>query len=314
MKVLVIKLSALGDFILALPAMRRIREAHPEAEITLLTTPPYAALGEACPWVDRVEPDGRPKGLRETARLLRRLRRARYDRVYDLQTSSRSSAYFHFLRPDPPVWSGIAKGAALPHRNAERDRMHTLERQAEQLMDAGVWPDAPTEPGTAPPPDVSFLVQPETLPALGLEPGGFALLVPGGSAHRPEKRWAAGRYAQLALELSRHGLKPVVLGGPDEAALAREIGEAAPQAQMLIGRTTFADLASLGAGAALAVGNDTGPLHVIAAAGAPTLALFSAASDPVLTAPRGPRVRVQRRPDLDDLHVHEVLRAAEDLL
>jgi ADP-heptose:LPS heptosyltransferase len=281
LKILVIKLGALGDFVLALPALRRIREAHPEAEITLLTTAPYARLAEACPWVDRVEADGRPKGLRATTRLLRRLRRARYDRVYDLQTSSRSSAYFHFLRPDPPTWSGIARGAALPHRNPDRDRMHTLERQAEQLKDAGIWPEAPTEPGTAPAPDVAFLVHRETLAALGLEPGGYALLVPGGSAHRPEKRWPAGRYAQLALELARAGLRPVILGGPDEAALAREIGDKAPQALNLIGRTAYPDLATLGAAAALAVGNDTGPLHLIAAAGAPTLALFSEASDPV---------------------------------
>ena len=69
----------------------------------------------------------------------------------------------------------------------------------------------------------------------------------------------------------------------------------------------------MGAGAALAVGNDTGPLHLIAAAGAPTLALFSNASDPDLCAPRG-RVTVLRAESLDLLSVDDVERAASGLV
>ena len=308
-----IKLGALGDVVLAFAAMRRIREGHPEAEITALTTPSFADLIAASPYVDRVEDDGRPRGVRATWRMIERLRAARYERVYDLQTSTRSSSYFHLLRPDPPEWSGIARGCALPHRNPERDLMHTLERQADQLKDAGVWPDAPTAPGSAPPPDLSWMIEAGSEAAFGATPP-YALLVPGGSPHRMDKRWPAGRYERLAIDLARRGLQPVVIGGPAEAALAREIGERAPQALDLIGRTSIPDLAALGAAAALAVGNDTGPLHVIAAAGAPTLALFSEASDPALTAPRGPQVEVLRRASLEDLSVEEVQQAAEDLL
>jgi ADP-heptose:LPS heptosyltransferase len=311
-RILVIKLGALGDVVLAQAAMARIRAAHPEAEITLLTTPPYAAIGEASPFVDRVEADGRPKGLKPTWAMLKRLREARYERVYDLQTSSRSSFYFQALRPDPPPWSGVAKGCALPHRNPDRDRMHTLERQAEQLKDAGIWPHAPTGAGSAPPPDVSWLVSGEVRRALGLE-GRYALLIPGGSAHRLDKRWPAGRYAQLAQGLVRRDLQVAVIGGGDEAALCAEIVDKAPQVKSLAGRTSFADIASLAASASLAVGNDTGPMHLVAAAGAPSLTLFSDASDPALTAPRGRSVTVLRRSSLDELHVSEVLEASEHL-
>jgi len=311
-RVLVIKLGALGDVVLAFAAMRKIREAHPEARITALTTPAFADLIRRSPYADEVEDDGRPQGLGATWVMIERLRAAGYDRVYDLQTSKRSSTYFHLLRPNPPEWSGIAKGCALPHRNPDRDFMHTLERQADQLKDAGIWPDAPTAPGTAPPPDVSWMIEEGSEAAFGARPP-YALLVPGGSAHRMDKRWPAGRYARLALELSRGEIQPVVIGGPDEALLAREIEESSPQALNLIGRTSITDLAALGAKAAMAVGNDTGPLHVIAASGAPTVALFSQASDPDLTAPRGPRVRVLRQPSLDDLSVDEVQQAVEDL-
>ena len=312
-RILVIKLGALGDVVLAFPAMKRIREAHPEAEITALTTPAFAGMIAASPYVDRVEDDGRPTGLRATWRMIERLRAAAYDRVYDLQTSARSSGYFHLLRPSPPEWSGIARGCALLHRNPDRDFMHTLERQAEQLKDAGIWPDAPAEPGSAPPPDLSWMIEDGSEAAFGAMPP-YALLVPGGSPHRLDKRWPAHRYARLALELSRRGMQPVVIGGGAEGSIAHQIHEDAPQALDLIGRTAITDLAALGSRAALAVGNDTGPLHVIAAAGAPTLALFSQASDPALTAPRGRRVEVLRRGSLDDLSTEEVQQAVEHLV
>jgi ADP-heptose:LPS heptosyltransferase len=316
-RILVIKLGALGDFVQALAAMRRIRQAHPEAEIDLLTTPPYAPLGEGCPYVDRVDADGRPKGLTALAAMIARLRRTNYRRVYDLQTSSRSSAYFQLLRPDPPEWSGIAAGCSHPHRNPERDRMHTLERQADQLKDAGIWPDAPVEPGTAPPPDLSWIAegdQPDRRPAwFGLDEP-YALLIPGGSLHRLDKRWPAGRYARLARELADQGVAVGVIGGPSEAEAAREIVDRCPTARDLTGKTDFAQIAALGARAALVVGNDTGPTHLAAAAGAPTLALFSDASDPALCAPRGAAVTVLRSPSLEDLPLENVSDAATQSL
>ena len=72
----------------------------------------------------------------------------------------------------------------------------------------------------------------------------------------------------------------MVIGGLQEGGLARGIQRQAPRARDLTGRTDFAQIAVLGARAALAIGNDTGPLHLIAAAGAPTIVLFSSASDP----------------------------------
>jgi ADP-heptose:LPS heptosyltransferase len=311
-KILVIKLGALGDFVLALAAMKHIRNAHPKAKITLLTTPPYAALAKASGYFNRVETDGRPEGWQDTLAMISRLKQARYDRVYDLQTSSRSSAYFYMMWPALPQWSGIAPGCALPHRNRLRDQMHTLERQAEQLKDAGIWPDAPIIPGTAPGPDLSWC---KTKPLALHEPERrsqgrpYALLVPGGSAHRPEKRWPVEAFAELAKALKIAGLDVVIIGGPQESAMARLIQRSVPTARDLTGHTDFAQIAALGAKAALAVGNDTGPLHLIAAAGAPTIALFSKASDPALCAPRG-HVTILRADHLESLLPVLVLSAA----
>ena len=95
--------------------------------------------------------------------------------------------------------------------------------------------------------------------------------------------------------------------------MARQIQKAVSQARDLTGRTDFAQLALLGAKAAVTVGHDTGPTHLLAAAGAPTIARFSDASEPALCGPRGP-VTVIRSPDLKALPVSTVASAAIALL
>ena len=313
-KILVIKLSALGDFVLALAAMKRIRQAHPKARIDLLTTPPFEGLAKASPYFNGVYTDGRPEGFQQWIALRNRLRSAGYSRVYDLQTSSHSNRIFQLLRPNPPPWSGIAFGASLPHKNPFRNKMHTLERQADQLMYAGAWPDAPTSAGEAPAPDLSWLKDTDDRPVPGaVKPRPYVMFVPGGSAHRPEKRWPVEKYGELARILYSRGLDIVIIGGPQEAALAQAIQRQVPRARDLTGRTDFASIAVLGAKAALAIGNDTGPLHLAAAGGAPTVVLFSSASDPALSAPRG-RVAVLQAAKLSDLAVAKVAQAAVSLL
>jgi ADP-heptose:LPS heptosyltransferase len=215
-KILVIKLSALGDFVLALAAMKKIREAHKKAHITLLTTPPYEGLAKASPYFNAVYTDGRPETFAQWMALRKRLRAAGYDRVYDLQTSSHSGRLFQVLRPNPPAWSGIALGCSLPHANPHRDSMHTLERQADQLMYAGIWPDAPTAPGTAPPPDISWVWKNQAAdrPVPGAnKPRPYVMFVPGASSHRPEKRWPVENYAELARILYARGYDIVIIGG-----------------------------------------------------------------------------------------------------
>ncbi|MBY0429584.1 MAG: glycosyltransferase family 9 protein [Rhodospirillales bacterium] len=301
-RILVIKLGALGDFVQAMGPFAAIRRHHPQAHVTLLTSKPYAALAEASPYFDDVWTDTRPKPwqLGRLLNLRAKLRRGRFDIVYDLQTSDRSAFYFRLA--GRPNWSGIARGCSHPHANPRRDDMHTIERQAEQLAMAGIA-------GT-PLPDLSW-ANADPGP-LGL-PQRYAVLVPGGAAHRPAKRWPAENYGTLAGILAASGLNPVLLGTQAEA---REIGivqAACPQALSLMGRTSFLDIAALGRNAALAVGNDTGPMHLLAAAGAPCLILFSAESDPALCAPRG-RVTVLRRPDLAQLPLGDVAQATEHLV
>jgi ADP-heptose:LPS heptosyltransferase len=301
-RILVIKLGALGDFVQAMGSAAAIRAFHHGAEITLLTTGPYADFAERAPYFDHIWIDDRqswsnPAGL---LRLARRLRAGRFDRVYDLSTRTRSALYFWLMRgPHGPEWSGIVRGAS--HRQPdtpERRRMHTLDREADQLRWAGI-------PGPIQLPDLSWATSDVARFAL---PRDYVLLIPGGAAHRLEKRWPVAHFIALAARIAVAGATPVVIGGPDEHELGAVIAAAVPQARDLTGQTSFADIVVLGRGARRAIGNDTGPMHLAVAAGAPATVLYSSASDPSLTAPRGEDVVILRVDDLADLPVGEVAR------
>lgn len=298
-RILVIKLAALGDVVQAFGPFAAIRAHHPGAWITLLTTPPFAALAGASPWFDEVWSDGRPDWLdvRAVASLAFRLRRAGFARVYDLQTSSRSSRYRLFVG-QRAEWSGIARGASHPDADPDRDLLHTADRQRGQLRAAGIT--------HFPAPTLDWLDADVSAFAL---PAGFALLLPGASPTRPGKRWPTAHFAELAARLGR----PVVLcGGPAEIPLARDIAALTSGLVDLIGRTDLRQLAAVARRAAVAIGNDSGPTHLAAAAGCPIVALFGAESDPALCAPRG-NVMVLRGEPLAALSVETVFQAASGL-
>lgn len=299
-RLLVIKLGALGDFVLATGPFAAIRAAHPNEELVLLTTAPFADFARDSGYFDDVWVDERPSRIALIAiqRLRRRLRRGRFYRVYDLQTSSRSSWYFRLMRGFMrPQWSGIAFGCSHPHANRKRNSMHTIERQAEQLSMAGI-PETPL-------PDLSWATS--DIARFNL-PDRFALIIPGGAAHRPAKRWPAENYKRLGETWLQQGVSPVIIGGPDEADLASEIADGTAMLN-LAGQTSFADIAELARKAAGVIGNDTGPMHIAAICGCPSVVLFSDESDPSITAPRGPDVTVLHREKLGDLPASEVAAA-----
>ncbi|TVR84292.1 MAG: glycosyltransferase family 9 protein [Rhodospirillales bacterium] len=306
--ILIIKHGALGDLVQALGPIRAIRRHHPDRHIVLLTTAPFRPLMEACPDVDTVWVDERPRlpHVRGWLALRRRLLYGGFARVYDLQTSDRSSIYFHLMGPGRrPEWCGIARGCSHRQPAAGRSSLHTLERQAAQLKIAGI--------ASVPPPDLGWTEA--DVGRFGL-PEAYVLLAPGCAPHRPAKRWPAERFAAVARHFSEQGIRPVLIGAAGEADLHARIMALAGTATCvsLAGETSLLELATLARGSLAAVGNDTGPMHVSAAAGCPTLVMFSAESDPVRCAPRSPLVTCLQRQTLDQLPVAAVTEALDGLL
>ncbi len=275
-RVLVIKLGAMGDFMQALGAMRVVRATHPSARITLLTTEPFAAFAKACPYFDIVESDGRPRDLKGRSDLIRRLRAANYDMVYDFQNNDRTAQYFAGLSGKKPLWSGAANGASHQHKNPNRAAMHNFDRLAEQLRHAGLEPKPPGDPsGWIEGHDIlphldwirpAFRDPPRFQPEFFSLHGPYMLLIPGSSADHPEKRWPIDRFVKLAKWFADMGVTPVVVGAKAEGDIGATIVKAEQRAKNIIGRTDLLQLATLAERAVLAVGGDTGPMHLAAAA------------------------------------------------
>lgn len=295
-RILVIKLGAFGDFIMALGAFAALRRHHRDDHVTLLTIPGLEPLARASGYFDEIRIDPRARTIAHYLDIRRRLRAGRFDRVYDLQCQARTERYFWLLAPGPwPEWSGTARGASHPFRDPDRKRIHAVDRYARQLHTMGI--------GDVPPPDAGWIDADINRFAL---PRPFVLLAAGSAPHRHDKRWPPALYGELARRLAARGLTPVLLGTESERAITAEIRALCGQAVDLTGRTGLFDIGGLARNAAGAVGNDTGPMHLIAAAGCPSLALFSHASDPARSGQRGPCVAFLRRPNLADLPVEEV--------
>lgn len=303
---LVIKLGALGDMIIALGPFQAIRERHPHAHITLLTTSSYAEIGRRCGLFDDVLIDKRPNWheLGRWLELRRGLRQGQFDMVYDLQNNDRTSIYYRLFWPNQtPLWSGSAPKASFPFEDPRPPTRHAFDRHREQLSGLGIT-DIPL-------PDVRWMDT--DISAFNL-PENACLLVPGSAPHRPEKRWPQQHFISLCDRLLNADMVPVVLGTPSEIVVTRDIATAVPDAINLTGKTSLFDLATLGRMAKLAVGNDTGPMHLIGAAGAPSVVLFSGASSPYLSAPIGPKVTSLQEASLDRLSVDKVWRCIDRLL
>lgn len=295
-RILVIKLGALGDFVLSTSAFAAIREKEHDAHITLLTTPGMRALADPAPYFDAVSYDERKKfwNLIYGLRLKRKLQG--YDMVYDLQTSNRSQVYYHLA--GAPDWCGIAAGCSHRQINPERNKMHTLDRLKDQLALANVRMTKD--------PDVRYAAASadDILKKFLLKSKNFVVLVPGGSAHRPEKRWP--HFAKLANELMTAGHQVALVGGPDEKELLGHLAHITG-AVNLSGQTKIPQLIDVLSKAKAVVGNDTGPMHIAAACGVKNIVLFGPASNPDLCAPRGKLTQIIKNSDIAAISAQQVL-------
>ena len=296
-RILVIKLSALGDFILALGSMAAIRAYHKDAHITLLTTRPFVDIAQRSGYFNDIIVDTRPAVFNVAGwlYLFRMLNRETYKRVYDLQLNDRTGVYYRLMLKKPE-WSGIAKGSSHFYANPGWREMHAYERHKAMLAELGIAVSIP---------DLSWMKTDVSFLALKKP---YILLVPGSAPAHPEKRWPAVKYGALALKLIQQGYDVAALGTAAEQEDIGRLAKAAPGVKNLCGKTSLYDIATLALGAAGAVGNDTGPMHLITQSGCPSISLFSGATHPELSAPIGRAVTVIQGEPISEISVDDVLK------
>lgn len=296
--ILVIKLSALGDFVIALGAMEAIRKHHKDAKITLLTTKPFVDIAEASGYFDEVLVTKRHKwwDILGWLKLRAELGKRNFKRVYDLQLNGRTNLYYKlFWFGKKPEWSGVVEGTSLQYKNPNWRDMHVFTRHKEILKVASIenigLPDLKWAKA-----NISFyrLKKP------------YVVLVPGCSPLWPEKKWPSMKYAGLAKRLSASNMNVVIMGTEADSDDTRRVALACPEAIDLTGQTSLLEVLAITKDAFMTIGNDTGPMHMAAIAGSPIIVLFSSASDPEISAPRGKDVVIIQTDDLMDLSVKDV--------
>ncbi|MCX6997260.1 MAG: glycosyltransferase family 9 protein [Kiritimatiellaeota bacterium] len=287
MKILVVKLSSLGDLFHALPTVRAVR-AGLGARVDWVTQPAYAELVRCFDDVERVLVFPRRGGLAGGPAFLRELRRERYDLILDLQGLLKSALVARLTR------GGRRLGPSF-HREGARLLYHAVagprnkERHAvEEILDTVRLLDLPV-------PDPVFPVH---FPRRELAAGHPRIaLIP--RSRWPAKNWPVPNFIAAASALrEKTGATFFLVGALEDRAAGGAIAQALGAAAVdLCGKTSLVELGSLLHEMDLVLTVDTGPMHLAAALGRPVLALFGP-TDPRRTGPYGPRHRVLTAEDL----------------
>lgn len=305
-RILVIKHGALGDIVQALDGFACLRAGNPQAHIALLTAPGFASLARMMPWFDEVITDPRA-GLFNLAAAwrMRRYLRQNWSIIVDMQCSGRTKRYFTHFAPSATRWIGTASGCSdrLPDFTGvnNRDRM---VRSAE--MAGGVVQNA----------DMRWLAADHGEPGDefgAATTGAYAVLVPGCSLAKPQKRWPADRFAAVGNDLIGRGLKVFVVGTGEDREAVDHVLALAPDVIDLCGKTNLAGLARLLSGAAFVIGNDTGPMFLAAKTGAPSLMLMGPDTNPAMSAPTGQAASWLQGAPITEISAKAVLAALEKL-
>lgn len=318
-RLLIVRLSAMGDVIHTLPAAQALREAFPRATIgwlieerwaELLCAPGTARLGPRSAqrplvdWVHTVNLQGWKKSLfristmQAIAKVWNDVRAGRYQVAIDLQGAMRSAMLAR--RSGAPVIYGAAEPRESPAslwytRPVITRGTHVIEQNL-SVVEA-VAQRKLKVPRVQLPHDV------EAEQRIGhqlMEAGirEFAILNPG--AGWGAKRWPAQRYGQVANALARDGLRSILNCGPGEDDLAREAADASEGAAHAM-KCSISELIALTRRAKLFVGGDTGPLHLAAALQVPVVAIFGP-TDPARNGPYGTQSVVLRNPESPTTH------------
>jgi len=301
MKVLIVKVSALGDVVHALPVLAYLKSADPDMQIDWLVEQAFAPFLENHPLISnlyRVNIKAwRKSGLRASARdtfgVIRDVRKMKYDCVLDLQGNAKSGVFT--LTSGAPLRFGFDRESARESLNLlATNRKVSLSKRDFHISDRSLaiakaaFPEGtdPQEAGPLPVDDDARLEVDKKLAALNFVDSPVVVLHYGTTW--VTKHWPLVSWQSLAKRLiDELGIKPVLTWGNDkELAAAQSIQRECDDQVVIWPRGDLKELTALLARADLVVGADTGPVHIAAAVGTSTVSIFLV-TDPRRNAPRG---------------------------
>jgi len=330
MRLLVIRLSALGDVVTASPVSRIVKQADPGGELVWAVEERCADVLRGNPYIDEllVLPTSRNWGkwlragrldtvLGQLGQLRRGLRGRRFDAVIDFQGLLKSALIAGVARADRKLMPADATERApwlfteiVPRKIQD---WHTSTMYVSLLEPLGIKPQSPADYQMIQPiSDQAAERGAAWLKQAGLETGGYVAICPGTT--RPQKMWPDEYWPELLARLHAHlGVPGLILGGPSERELAAGIlGAATSPICSAVGETSIQETAALLKSARLTVAVDTGPMHMAVAVGCPTISLFGS-TGPRLFTDGSPYVCLHRHFACWPCHRHPICERYECL-
>lgn len=307
MKILFIKLSAIGDVVQTLPALEAIKKQFPDSEITWVVEEAAAGILEGHPLIDRLlvsrrrawlrmlrHPLKAVRGITDIIRFVRDLRSVHYDIAIDFQGLSKSGVLMGLARATRKIgfdrtreFSYLFLNERLPAYDAEK---HALERYLDvaRYLGANDLSSSCTLP-------IEREVSASRKKLEDMRSPGKLLVVVNPVARWKTKLWPERNFADLADRLVKEKKAVVIFTGSAEDRVVNEriISMMREPAMNWAGETTLKELAALASLSSLFITTDTGPMHLAAAAGAKVMALFGPTA-PWRTGPYGPSHGVVR--------------------
>jgi heptosyltransferase I len=319
-RILLIKLSAVGDVIHTFPVLNRLRRQYPAARIDWVVKPAIAELVRHHPALDNVvlyahHPPSRPwrsgwAVLAHGKRLIAELRSARYELVIDLHGQLRTAILA--LATGAPVRVGFDRPRAQVWRASERKHPSLARKHAWQGAREGSWL-AYTHRLSIPTLEMHAVDRYLRFGSmLGLDEDGvdFSFAVPDSSFARAErllgehfggidqsrlaiiapatvwetKHWSSAGFAEVAHHLMRKSMAVVLVGSKQERAVCQQVADLAAGVANLAGLTTLSELAAIVRRAAVCITNDSGPMHLAVALDRPVVSVFGP-TDPLWIGP-----------------------------
>ena len=277
-KILVIKLSALGDVILSIPSLRALRKKYPEAWISVLVGRKSRKIVRNCPYVNDVIVYEEPRRHRLWSlwKMAQLLAQEDFDIAVDLQNNRASHFLSFFCGAYLRAGHGNGKWSFFLNRKTKGDfvSLPPLEHQFEVLKLIGVpaaekqlelWTEKKEDAAVE-----SFLRSQWVSPSqilVGINPGS--------SLRWPTKQWPVENFAKLCDELARRNIRVVITGSKEEGGVAEELfGLTRNKPVNAVGATSITELVALVRRCQVFVSSDSAPMHIASAVGVPLLAIF----------------------------------------
>ena len=297
--ILVIKHGALGDLIQITSSLKSIRHKYPESKITLLTDIKFKYFSDRIIFIDDIIYENRPSFIRidKWLTIILKIARRNFNIVFDLQNSDRTSVYYFFIRlfNSRIIWSGNRRGGKFKYHPKNFKSIPIKNRIKNQLalMNIKIYDK----------PDISWMMNKNIS---NLPNNDFVILLPGSSPEHKHKRWPAEKFAELANHLKEKNIDSIILGqSHSEGEELTKIRLLAPKI-IDFSNQDLDCLATTASKAIGAIGNDTGPTFIAAAAGCPITWLLSNHTDPNITQLLGSKVNTLKKDIISDITTDEV--------